>query len=107
MSDVGKAGRPTNWYGLISAAAATVVIVGAIFGLAEWRVANASTPLYEAARETRANLQKAQEQLIELRIKQAVSAAENERIKIEQEARIRSRVDAEQRATERVPQPPR
>jgi hypothetical protein len=100
-------GNRTNWYGLLSAAAAALVIVGSIFGLAEWRVSNAQAPLVEAAREARKAIQHSTDMLVEIRIKQGVMEAENNRVKVEQEARIRARVDAEQRrATEHAPAPP-
>lgn len=99
-NDIASRGNPTNWYGLISSAAATVMIVGAIFGLAEWRVANASTPLYEALKESRATDRRTTEQIVELRVKQAVMEAQSRRVEQEQDARIRSRVESETRARE-------
>lgn len=97
-SDVAKRATPTNWYGFIGAAAATVMIIGSIFALAEWRVGSANAPLYEANQRQLREMAKLTDQLVELRIKQAVITAEGERVRIEQEARIRSRVESELRA---------
>lgn len=52
--DVSSRAQPTNWYGIMSAGAAAVMIVAAIFGLAEWRVNNAMTPLLTIVSDDRA-----------------------------------------------------
>lgn len=94
-ADIAKRANPTNWYAVIGAAASTIGIVASIFALAEWRVSNASTPLYEAMRESRGALHRAGDDIVDLRIKQGIMQAENERVKVEQEARIRTRVESE------------
>jgi hypothetical protein len=105
-ADIARRASPTNWYAVIGATASGIGIVAAVFALAEWRVTNANAPLYEAVRDGRAAISRSGDDIVKLRIQQGIMQAEHERVKIEQEARIRSRVDAEQRATERVPQPP-
>lgn len=98
-SDIAKRANPTNWYAVIGAAASTIGIVASIFALAEWRVSNANAPLYEAVRDGRAALSRNGDDIVKLRIQQGIMQAENERVKVEQEARIRTRVESERPAS--------
>lgn len=65
---------PTNWWGVFSAAAATVVVIGALFSLAEWRVGVASDPSHRAQELARKQIEKLHEQVIELRIQNGIAA---------------------------------
>lgn len=95
IQEVANRAHPTNWIGIISAAAATVGIVAAVFSLSEWRVGTATAPLYELVRASARHVEKQDELIVNLRVMQAVQAAEAERVKVEQAARIKARVEAE------------
>lgn len=105
-TEVANRARPTNWSGIIGAVASTIMIVGAIFGLAEWRVSNAVAPINEFRIERGVILRAMAEELVQLRIKLAVLEVGERRVRVEEEARIGARVNAEQRARELVNQPP-
>lgn len=93
--DVSSRAQPTNWYGLLSAIAATVVIIGGIFALAEWRVTAALAPINEVRLERGVVLRDLQSQIFELRNKTTILDTASERIRIEENARITARVNAE------------
>lgn len=94
--DLGSKGRPTNWYALVGAMTSAVVILAAIFSLAEWRVINALSPVIELLKEQQHIIVHNTKDIVELRIAAAKREATNEeitrRIHIEEDALIRDRV---------------
>lgn len=76
LADLGKqmlsSPKPTNWLGIVAAMASTVVIIGALFSLAEWRVGVAQDPTHRALEQSRKEADKQREMIIELRIQNAI-----------------------------------
>ena len=75
FSDVAQRASPTNWFAVIGAAASAIVIIGAVFALAEWRVTAVSDPLQKSLVETRAAVEKQQSQISDLRVQLGVERA--------------------------------
>lgn len=98
--EIARRAQPTNWTGIIASIACTVAVFSAIFGLAEWRVANATNPLKEINISQQEQIKSLYQLTSDMRIRIAVIESENNRVKIEQDARIRARVDIDTRARE-------
>lgn len=106
-ADIASRAQPTNWFGFIGAIGATVATLAMVLGLAEWRVTAAVAPIDAFRVERGVVLRQMAGEIQDLKVSMAVLQAEHARVKIEQEARIRSRVEAEARAQERLVPPPK
>lgn len=93
-SDVAARAQPTNWGGLVSAAAAAVVIFSSIFGLAEWRVAQSTNPIITALAANQAWMRNMAEQIVELRVNEAALRTKMLELDYAQQTRTRARIEA-------------
>lgn len=100
--DIQSRGQPTNWNNVVQTVAGTIMIIGAIFGLNEWRINAALAPVTEARISRGVQLKEITEEINEMKVRAASRAAANDeilrRIRMEEDAHIRERIGRDAKA---------